>query len=269
MKKLLFLFTALLLLTSTVFGQRKHKKKKAKENESNLFVSGLLNIDSEEFIIDQSIEEFVEFNGVDTLINVINRSFTIPRNRISIGFSLQNLNTNNTYQEISLTRLTFTKRENLITNTSQSTTIITSGLSNKIWDIQARYAFGKYFLSDNKNKINIGAAIAAEPSFIYSEIDTKVSSLFPLNRYRTRLNLTIIPSALFNITDNFAIGIKVIPNIFHIEWNRERLDNPILTERQRISNDFETTFFNNNVATNIIARFRIQSGEGKKRGKSK
>ena len=264
MKKSLLLFIALLLLTSTAYGQKRNKKKKAKENESSIFVSSLLNIDSEEFNITQIREEFVEVNGMDTLINTANISYTIPRNNFSLGLSFKILK-NSTYQEISLTKFSYTKRDNLSTNTALGSTVLVNGFSNNVWDIQARYEFGNYFLANKNTRINIGVAIATEPSFIYSSIDPVVSNQFPLKTSRTRLHLTLIPVASFKITNNFSLGIKVIPNIFNIDWNRSRIEDPTLTPRQRVSNDFETTFFNNNLATNIIARFRIQSGDGKKK----
>ena len=271
MKKSLFLFTALLLLTTTAFGQKRHKKKKAKENESSIYVSGLLNIDTEEFIVEQQF--YLRTFTVSMSTDSAEINYTIPRNISNFGFTLQKIDPNKTYQEISLTRLTFSREDYLNTTTRtdvNGTRIgieVAGGLTNSIWDIQTRYEFGKNILDDKI--INFGIGIASEPSFLYSNIDFKLSGHFPLKTIRTRLHLTAVPVVSFNITENFALGIKVIPNIFNIEWNWSRSENPSLTERQRVTSDFNTTFFNNNIATNIIARFRIQSGEGKKKGKSK
>jgi len=267
MKKSIFLFLAIIIFSTSSFSQRKSKSKKSEESKT--YVSALINIDPEEFEIEQTV--FSSFAG-DSARTVHTSIF--PRNITSIGFSIQIVKRNKTYQELSLTKLAYTEVENQLefiddnVNAPRDSTIF-RGETNAIWDIKARYEFGKYFLPDN-NKLNIGLSIAAAPGFLASSFDPKISTLFPLKTFRTNLNLTVAPTVIFDITDNLALALKVIPNVFNIEWNRQRIENPALTERQKVTNDFESSFFDSGIITNIIARYRIGTqSDSEDKGKKK
>ena len=264
MKNKLLLISSLFIFCTSLFGQSETEK------DNTTFISSLLNIDTENFTVSQTLSSFSEITMTSSTNST---TYTLPRKKISIGFSLQKLNSNNTFYEVSLTRLIFSKSDEITFNTifdGQNTNDeITTGGNFKLLDINTRLEFGKYFYTHNSNKINIGVAIAAEPSFIFSNIDPKISNAFPIKSFRARLHLTLIPVASYNITDNFALALKFAPNVFNLDWNWTRTENPILTFRQRIDNDFSSSFFNDNVAFNLIAKFKIHSKEETKRSKYK
>jgi len=237
MKKSIFLFLAIIIFSTSSFSQRKSKSKKSEESKT--YVSALLNVDSEEIILQQDF--FRSSNQSTSIITEL-----LPRTKLSLGFTLQRVNANNTFQEISLTKLNFSESDyETRTILFNGDILVTNGSTNATWDIIARYEYGKYLLSSN-NKINIGFSIAASPSFLFSSLVPKVSTQFPVRTYMTNLNLTLVPTISFDITDNFALALKVIPNIFNIEWNRQRIEDPKLS-----------SFFDSGITTNIIARYRI------------
>ena len=80
MKKLLFICLTFTLFSSSVFAQRNSKSKKSKD--SKIYLSALLNIDTEEIEIEQKA-----FNSSDQMTTIYND--IIPRNKLNLGFSFQ------------------------------------------------------------------------------------------------------------------------------------------------------------------------------------
>lgn len=260
MKKLTLFFFTILFLSTALIGQN------TKSNKSTTHISIFVNYTPEDIIFSESRSSF--FN--ETLTESTNIT---TQEKFNIGLSIQNIYSNKSYREFSLTRLSFSNEDELRTNTTSDGTNtnieILRGVNFTQWDINTRVEFGKYFFSNKNDKINIGLAIATEPIFLYSNSIPKISNSFPIRTIKARLHLTLIPIASYNITDNFALAAKVVPNIFNVDWNRVRVENPILTRKQRANNDFSSSFFNDNVAFNLIAKFRIHSKEEKRGSKYK
>ena len=252
MKKIVFLILPLVLICTSIFAQ----KKQAKEN--SIYISSILNFDSEEFVVNWS--RSFTFQG-SPVIQGIEYILIVPRSKSNIGFSFQKISSSNIYREISLTRLSYSKRNNLFIRTSINSTNTSTQRNERnstLWDIGTRFEFGKYFITDKNNKINIGAAFAAEPSFILSNATLFSTDPIFIKTERIRAQISFVPVVAYNITPNFALAIKFVPNIFNLEWNRTAEYDQDSIEKN-ITNEIETSFFKNNLVTNIIARYRIQS----------
>ncbi len=192
-----------------------------------------------------------------------------PSQFVNIGASVQVVNGNNLFHEISLTRFSISKSafiENFwFRDTIGDQQRISFGYEQKSAAFGFRYEFGKYF-GHRKSKVHFGLSGSFEPSLFFYKWDPKTSQDFPIKGAIFNFEMAVIPSLSAKLSKKLTLDLKVIPNILIADFESIRELNPEFTETQQLENDFrEYELPEFNVAFSVLLRYQIK--EPRRRGR--
>lgn len=161
----------------------------------------------------------------------------MPSQVVGIGGSVQFRNLRNVFHEISLTRLSFSRSEQLQvyqgTDSDSTEIYLPSGYTEKMFAFAFRYEVGKYFGRNKDAILRFGLSGGFEPSFFrYSNIP-KSSVDFPLNTKLITIDLALIPMLSAKLSKHLSLDFKFIPNFLTADFGTMKRQDPSLTVRQQ------------------------------------
>lgn len=221
-------------------------------------ILNFLTANSGTFVIEEGQSLFVERTKTNHL----------PSQLLGVGASLQVFNANGVFQELSLTKLSFSKAnyqdEYFFTNPNGDLQYSISGYEEKAAAFAMRYEIGKYFGKTRRrgNAIRFGISGALEPSFYTYRRTAFSSAMFPVKGRIFTLDLAVIPIITTKLSKKLSLDFKCIPNILFADFGSLREENPILTEEQK-KGVLEYDLPEINVAFSVLLRYQLQ--EHKKR----
>ncbi len=257
MKRTLLLVLVLLFTTTISYGQgRKRKKKKDQKVYASTFIHTNLNQSlsyGDTPINSEPVDNF------GTTIPGIQRNIRTDSETIGIGFSIQKIKNNNKYTELSLTKFRLLEEESVTYLIIPGEDIIEPALGSKdiLFETAFRYEYGSYFNLQLESKWRVGLAGGLAPYFSYKKMTPKTSASFPTKRTLYGLKLEFVPSISYQCSKNGFIEFKWTPSIFDFNRHHVRVENPILTERQRTQSYSIPAFFQTPLSFQLHYRHQI------------
>ncbi|MEL7221286.1 MAG: hypothetical protein AAGJ93_08205, partial [Bacteroidota bacterium] len=210
---------------------------------------------------------FIIEEGATLLVNKT-ESRQIPSQLMGVGASLQVFSPNGLFQDLSLTKLSFSKSiyrdEYFITNPAGDTQYIVDGYEERTAAFAMRYEVGKFFGKKRRRGdiLRFGLAGSLEPSFYTYRRTPLGPANFPLNARVFTLELSVVPVVSAQLSKKLSLDFKLIPNVLFADYGYFKIENPILTEEQK-KVDVEYDLPEVNLAFSVLLRYQIQ--EYKKR----
>lgn len=233
MKKILIVLTCFLVSFSVFSQSRKHKNKEKTVNVSTTFnyypeLPAYSFFDEFESDQDQLLLLFINRNS-GTFILTENDPLTIaredryhiPTHSFGVGASVQVINSNRWFHELSLTKLAVSKSSQTIhyswKDTLDRTVGFVSGYDLKSSAFGFRYELGKYFGKRKKAKVRFGLSASVEPSFYFFKRIPYAISEFPLKANVFTIEMAVIPSLSVKVAKKVTVEFKVVPNVLMAE----------------------------------------------------
>lgn len=198
-----------------------------------------------------------------------NTTILSPSQLISIGGSIQFVNKESIFQELALTKFSFTKSSFLndvyvIDDMGNPQFAYAIGAEERTGAFAFRYELGKYFGDAKYDNLRFGVAVSMEPSLYTYKRTPYDSGDFPFRGRIFALETALIPVAAIRFSKKVSLDLKVIPNITIASFGTIKVENPILTKDQQVaSRNFETPALN--VAYSILLRYQIQEAKRSRR----
>lgn len=187
---------------------------------------------------------------------------------LSFGVHYRTINENKVYQQIDIFSLDLAVVEDLLVAETIGQTIFepTRGAEVKTTNVRLGYQRGKMFPLVNRMTADVG--VGGYPTYIRKERTPFTSVGFPVRETWLGLGLNIHLGLNYQIHENINIGYSFIP--VSAQWFRyeERVENPILTERQQTNSEarLETSVFDSVLDfRNVRISYVIEGGEKKNR----
>jgi hypothetical protein len=204
------------------------------------------------------LEERESYEFIDNAI------YDPPSNLIGLGASFQIWNENGLFQDISLTRLSFTQSAHsllisVVDDEGDVVQIHQQGIEERSGAIGLRYEIGKYFGERRRDYPNFrfGLSTGLETSF-YAHRTTSLSpGLLSARGNMLTIDISLIPVLSFQPTKRLMIDAKVIPNVLIADFGSIQLADPSLPESDRRANrkyDLPVT----NVSASLMVRYVIK-----------
>lgn len=191
---------------------------------------------------------------------------TSPWPIIGLGASVQIEHGKKHFQEISLTKLLFSKSSRQTTwvlpDSLEGLTIIPAGFDQRTFAFGFRYEFGKYFKKRKKAKTYFGLTGGLETSMYFYKRTPKTSREYPIKENLVTVEASVIPMLRSEISKKVSIEFKLIPNFLVGEFGSFETQNPTLTERQQTQTR-EYSLPHINLAFSAMVKYKIK--EPKKR----
>ena len=176
----------------------------------------------------KSIEESLRFDSLGTEI------FFDNDNAVFFGLSFQKINEKDWFYEIGLTRLAVYKRRYLRSRIfSNNLSQPTQGNETKAIEIATRFEYGKYLSNYRKSQWNLAVSLGVTPFYYKNEFIAATSAAFPIIAHTIGSSFDLIPTLVYNPKPSISFILKLVPSIFDFSYQRRRVRNPILTERQQ------------------------------------
>lgn len=255
MKKLFFISLLFVLLSQSSFSQREKKPLGTVINASATFnyyptthsfsfSTSYLTYDDDIILtfLTSSSGTFVIEEDDPLLINRENRS-DFPSQLLGIGASIQIIEKNSLFHEISLTKLSFAKSSYLVDLSFRDSLNklyqIRRGFKQNSSAVGIRYEIGTYFGKNRSAKFRFGLSGGIETSF-YSYKRTPLalsaSSGFPMRAKFFTLDFAIIPMASVKLSKRLALDFKIISNLLVGDFGSVKEENPSQTKRGQEGN---------------------------------
>jgi|GEM_PF-1828679 len=191
-------------------------------------------------------------------------TFHPPSNLIGLGASFQIWNENGLFQDISLTRLSFTQSSyqmlaSIVDDEGETIPNYSLGVKSRSATFGLRYEVGKYFGERRRDYPNFrfGLSAGLETSFYrHSMIPYRLFTPSTEGHMFT-VDLNLIPVLSFQPTKRLMIDAKVIPNFLIADLGTIKMNDPSLPEEQRRINrkyDLPVT----NVSASLMVRYVIK-----------
>lgn len=225
-KKYTVLILCLMILASG-FAQRE------KKTEPTISISTSINYSpniktfnfSGEYTVDSSDDLILNFITSDSGTFVIEEgeTLTVTRNNtnefptqlIGVGASLRIQNSNNVFQEISLTKLGFSKSKHFITYSfrrmDEQIAWQTQGFEQKSGVIGLRYEAGKLF-GRNKSKLRFGLTGGLETAYYFYNYKSLEIDHFPIKARVFNLHVSVIPMLTAKLSKKLFLDFKIVSN---------------------------------------------------------
>lgn len=210
------------------------------------------------------IFEVEDERGVDYEIDY---NYELHSPQLGAGMSMQWVNEDEVFHELSLTRLSFGKssyrRDFIYTDSLSNRIPVTTGFEQSSFILAFRYEYGKYFGDPRRSGLRFGLSGGLEPT-LYSYNFTPLSSAqFPLQARIMTLELSISPMVEARLSKRAFLDLKLTPNILLADFGSVRVENPILTQdQQKLSRTYDPPEIN--LAASVVLRYVIKE---RKRGK--
>jgi len=193
----------------------------------------------------------------------------IPIPSLGFGMSVQILNEDNLFHEISLTKLTFSKSSydifyNFEDTTSQLVREPVTGYEEKSFAFGLRYELGRYFNRSKKAKVRFGLSGAIAPSFYTYKRQPITSRSYPIKARLFAFDIALIPMLSAKLSKTAAIDFKLISSMLLGESGTVTQQNPALSINQQAgSRDFDFPEFN--IAFSLGLRYNLNDPKKRKR----
>jgi len=242
----LFLFCALIPMTLVAQSSKSKKGTSILASTSFNFYSPLKPYTfTKGFFIknDDIILNFITKNSGNFVIREgdsiwLTSTFTskMPSQMLGLGGSIQFRNLKNVFHEVSLTRLSFSRSDQILHYTgtdSDSTKIsLSSGYQENIFVFAFRYELGKYFGRNKNAPVRFGISGAIEPSYFhykntpYSPVD------YPLDTKLLTFDVALIPMLSARFSKYLSLDFKFIPNFLLADFGTMRQNDPTIPIRE-------------------------------------
>jgi hypothetical protein len=176
----------------------------------------------------------------EELTTEVSTEFRASSPQLSLGSSIQIVNEDRLYHEISLTRLALQTDEQFVTYAYYGSSIkgprieTERGVERRSFATGLRYELGRYLKHKRKRSpFRFALGLAVETSYFYDRIIPLGSVGFPWRASLLTTELAIVPTLGLRLSDKVFLETKLIPNLLLAKWDGVRLENPILTSRQR------------------------------------
>ena len=283
MKKQLITLLFLTLLPLILFSQTKKKWRYKTVNISTTFnyypsiepysTFGSYEQDNEDlilFFLTRTSGTFVIEEG-DPLIIDKERTNHIPTQLLGVGASLQVINENNTFHELSLTKLSLIKSDyridySTIDSTGQKILLYQYGETQRLAAFAFRYEFGRYF-GRKKSAVKFGLSGSIEPSlYLYKRVPYFFDYSSKGNLFT--LDVALIPMVAIQFSKKLSLDLKIIPNLLIADYGSIQVSNPYLIPKQAKGlRDYDLPEID--LAFSILLRYQIQKAEKRRKRRSK
>jgi hypothetical protein len=153
---------------------------------------------------------------------------------LSLGAYYRVIKENNTYHHFDLFAFDLTTKEDLTVTERVGSQIYepTKGARIETTDIRFGYRRGKMF--PLLNRLTADASVGGYPVFQRKTTTPLTSIGFPRSEKWLGLGLNIHLGLNYQVHKNINIGYSFVPVAGQWSWYEKRVENPILTERQKI-----------------------------------
>jgi len=192
-----------------------------------------------------------------------------PSQLISIGGSIQFVNKESIFQELALTKFSFTKSSFLnevyvIDDMGFPQFAYAIGAEERTGAFAFRYELGKYFGDPRYDILRFGIAVSVEPSLYTYKRTPYDSGGFPFRGRIFALETSLVPVAAIRFSKKVSLDLKIIPNIMVASFGSIKVENPILTKDQQVgTRNFEAPALS--MAYSILLRYQIQEAKRSRR----
>jgi hypothetical protein len=198
-----------------------------------------------------------------------NTTILSPSQLISIGGSIQFVNKESIFQELALTKFSFSKSSFLnevyvIDDMGYPQFAYVIGAEERTGAFAFRYELGKYFGDPRYDILRFGIAVSVEPSLYTYKRTPYDSGGFPFRGRIFALETSLVPVAAIRFSKKVSLDLKVIPNIMVASFGSIKVENPILTKDQQVgTRNFEAPALS--MAYSILLRYQIQEAKRSRR----
>ena len=117
---------------------------------------------------------------------------------------------------------------------------VTSGFSEKLAYISARYERNRILLNSDKIDLSLGGGLQA--AYIHNSFMPQTSSDFPLSYSGLHTKLTVVPRLLVKF-NNFALDFNMPFSVMQLNLNTFQEENPALSRAEQVSGRLEYLLF--------------------------
>lgn len=183
---------------------------------------------------------------VDTMLSPTRILTQVDKERaFSLGLHYRRINEKRIYQQFDVFAFDLAIKEDFLMTEIPSQNVIepTRGTEVKTTNIRLGYQYGKMF--SLVNRLTADAGLGGYPTYLRSSTLPRTSAGFPRRETRLGFGLNIHLGLNYQVFKNINIGYSFVPATAQWFWYEERIENPILTENQKISREarLETTAF--------------------------
>ncbi len=168
--------------------------------------------------------------------------------------------TNGNFHEFEISRFLINQEQNqtIISNDSLGRSEVIAGVKSTKIFVAFRYEYnfslGK---KTEETKFHPYVGISINPFFENAIIMPTVSSQFPKKQVQVGALLAIVPRINYDIKGNWYMDLNVPINIFEANVDFSNDQNPILSESERKTTEFNIELFPNNIMVRIGIGLRI------------
>lgn len=166
----------------------------------------------------------------------------LPSPTVSVGGSVQIMNGNGLFHEISLTRLSFfdfTQFSQIERLDSFNNVLYTfpESIEHRMFTAGARYELGKYFGERRRQVPNLRFGLSAGLETTYFHYRRRYYNIFdpPVIANLLAVELSVIPVFSLQATKELLIDLKFVPNMLIADFGQVKIERGTVPDRQNIS----------------------------------